>query len=261
MAQQNTNDFTHVPDAKTSRAILSEMGKTGKALAENANVAEEAKEMSRNYTPQPRAIPGISHSALSSVGDPSLPEELRRFNPGSYISPVTEQDYREKYEPVSKFEEWQAEVRAAQQKVLDLEKNDYQWFIRCRLCYGHAVYLTRPIEIGETLGQHDWYARYKPTPESFWDRMPVCQFCLHQGQEVKLDIEVVDQWKRTWRPSQRWIRKLAKDPERFRIEGEHRAVLMPYGASNTHIEDIERRRQLYAAWKKEQAEKAVKSNG
>jgi len=34
----------------------------------------------------------------------------------------------------------------------------------------------------------------------------------------------------------------ARDPERFRFEGNFRAMLLEWGASNSHIEDIERRR-------------------
>lgn len=184
-----------------------------------------------------------------------MPKELRDFSPGPRIMPTTEAGYLEKYDQETQFEKWQADERARQQAILDSERDAYQWYIRCRACYDHGVYLTHPIGIGDVLGRGDWYARYKPTPEAYWDRPLLCQWCLHKGSEVRLDVEVIDIWKHTFKPAARWLWKAAKDKDRFLIEGNIRAVLLPYGACNTQIEDIERRHELHKQWLAEKAEK------
>jgi hypothetical protein len=259
-------DFTKAPNPEEAHAVAATLGKRGKELDENAQVAAEAKAMSASYVPRPRAvaIPAVMPAHLVGSGDLSLPEELRRFNPGPGIKPMSEADYREKFDQGAQFTSWEVQERERQQAILDSEKSDYQWYIRCKECLDHGIYLTRPIQRGEVLGMMDWYARYKPKAEDFWDRMPVCQACLHKGQEVPLPIGMVDQWKRTWKPNPRWVWKVAKDQERFRFEGNFRALLLEWGASNSHIEDIERRRKLYKEWKAQQEakkEKEVASRG
>lgn len=267
-------DFNKTPNAEEARTLVGALGKRGKELIENADIAAEAKEMSKNYAPRPRAgvpIPNVLPAHLVGSGDLSLPDELRRFNPGPGMEPMNEAEYRDKFDKEAQFASWQELETARQKAILDAEQSEYQWYIRCKECLGHAIYLTRPIQRGEVLKMTDWYARYKQKPEDYWERMPVCQMCLHRDHEVQLQIGVVDQWKKTWKPNPRWVWKLAKDPERFRFEGNFRAMLLEWGASNSHVEDIERRRNLYKAWKAEQAakkekaeqeaKKAVTSNG
>lgn len=254
-------DFSKPPEPEEARAVVSALGKRGAEIAENAEIAEEAKAMSAAYTPRPRAaLAGIIPAGVNSIGggDLTLPQELRNFNPGPRISQTTEGTYDQRQDLESQFEKWQAEERARQQAILDAEKDAYQWYIKCRYCNDHGIYLIKPVEVGQVLGMGDWYSRYKPTADAYWDRPPVCQWCLHKGQEVRLDIEVVDLWKRTFRPMARFIWKAAKDRERFAIEGNMRAVLLPYGACNTQVDDIERRRQLYKQWTIEREEKAKK---
>ena len=257
-------DFTKAPSAEEARVALSAMGNRGKELAENADIAAEAKEMASRRVPRSGgvAIPAVLPAHLVGSGDLSLPEELRRFNPGPGMQPMSEADFREKFDKEAQFTSWQELERQRQQAIMDSEQSDYQWYIRCKECLDHGVYLTRPIQRGEVLTMKDWYARYKPKAEDFWDRMPLCQVCLTKGSEVQLQIGEVDRWKRTWKPNPRWVWKLPRDPERFRFEGNFRAMLLEYGASNSHVEDIERRRNLYKAWKTQQEEKkAVKANG
>lgn len=259
-------DLSKTPTPEEARVLLSTVGKRGKELVENAEVAAEAKEMSKNYSPRPRAgtvpIPAVLPADMVGSGDLSLPEELRRFNPGPDIQPMTEAEYREKFDQNAQFTSWQEMEQARLKAIVDAEQTEYQWYIRCKTCLDHGIYLTRPIQRGEVLGMKDWYARYKPTPDGFWDRMPVCQTCLHKGSEVPLEIGEVDRWKRTWKPNPRWVWKVARDQERRRFEGNFRAMLLEWGASNSYVEDIERRRNLYKKWKSEQeAKKAVTSNG
>lgn len=251
-------DLNKVPTPEEARALLGTVGKRGKELAENAAIAEEAKEMSKNYVPRAAALRPTPAGAIGS-GDITLPDELRRFNPGPGIHPMSEADYAEKYDSGNVRKSWEEREKERQQAILDAEQNDYQWYIRCKECLDHGVYLTRPINRGEVLGMGDWYARYKPKPEAFWDREPLCQVCLSRGLEVGLQVGIVDRWKRTWKPNPRWVWKLAKDPERFEYEGNFRAMLLEWGASNSHIDDIERRRQLYKTWKADREAKAEKA--
>lgn len=252
---ETMTDLTKTPTKEQARQILAESdNKRVKELVDNAAIAEEAKAMSANYVPKSAALRHTPAGAIGS-GDITLPEELRRFNPGPGIQPMTEAEYAEKYDSGTQRKSWEEREKERQQAILDAEQNDYQWYIRCKECLDHGAYLTRPIQRGEIIGQKDWYARYKPTPDAYWNREPLCQTCLHKGLEVPLQVGIVDRWKGTWKPNPRWVWKLAKDPERFEYEGNFRAMLLEWGASNTHIDDIERRRKLYLAWKEEQKKK------
>lgn len=254
----NQPDFSKAPSAEEARGVLATIGKRGKDLAENADIAAEAKEMSKSYVPRMRPTPA---GAIGS-GDITLPDELRKFNPGPGMMPLTEADYIEKFDSTTQRKSWEQREKDRQQAILDAEQADYQWYIRCKSCLNHGVYLMRPIQRGEVLGMKDWIARYKPKPEDYWVRIPLCQVCLHNGEEVPLQVSEFHNWQHTFKPNPRWVWKIPKDPERFEYEGNFRAMLLEWGASNSHIEDIERRRQLYHKWKAEQEEKkAVKSNG
>jgi len=250
-----TPDLSKVPDKQTAHEIAMSLGKTAEARKEVETVTAEAKRMSKDYVPRSRAaaISGIPVAALG--GDPTMPEELRRFNPGPRVLPTDESEDMSTFTPESAFEKWQEQERLRLQKVLDEEAAEYQWYIKCRECGQHGLYLVRPIQESTMIGPRDWYARYKPKAESEWHKPPLCQWCLHKGNEVQLPVKVVDQWRGTFQALPRWIWKAPKSKDRFDTEGNQRAVLLPCASQNAHIDEIEKRRHLRRAWEKEQAEK------
>lgn len=164
--------------------------------------------------------------SAAEVGFATLP------NAHDLIIPLTEEQASDVWDSDKQLRDIEAADMAANAEILKAEESEYQYFLRCRSCYGHALYFTKPVQDGQVIGDGEWMARYKPDPKTIWRQRIVCQKCLMNGHERDISIEVVD-WRRgTFRCDNRWLRKVPRDRVRAAKEGSVRACEMPMTSQN-----------------------------
>jgi len=148
------------------------------------------------------------------------------------IIPVSEEDAALAWDAQAQLRELEASERALNAELLKADGQEYQYFLRCRSCYSHAMYFTRAVTDGEVLGDKDWFSRYKPDPSTQWRQRLLCQKCLMEGTERDVSVEIVDWRKGTFRVDARWLRKVPKDPVRAAREGSIRVCELPLTTQN-----------------------------
>lgn len=148
------------------------------------------------------------------------------------VQPISEEEAAHAWDANAQLREIDQRDVAINQELLRRDGELYQYFIRCRKCYGHGIYLTRAVTDGEVLKDADWVSRYKPEAKTVWRNAIFCQMCLSIGLEHELDIEVLDYRKGLFRPAARWLRKVSKDPLVAAKEGSVRACELPLTSQN-----------------------------
>jgi len=151
---------------------------------------------------------------------------------GDIVMPVTEDQATDAWDSQKQLRELEASEIAFNAEMLKQDGEAYQYFVRCRSCYRHAIYLTEPVTDGQVIKDGMWFARYKPDPSTIWRQRILCQRCLMEGVERDISINFTN-----WRLGQftvetRWLRKTPKDPLRAGKEGSTRACEMPMTSQN-----------------------------
>ncbi len=119
------------------------------------------------------------------------------------------------------------------------DDNDYHYVLRCGTRRHHGIYFTRNPLSEDFVEMNEWFSTYKGVDDIHLGPI-VCQECRSELNKVnRLSIEYVDQNKGTFRVSPRHVRRFAKNEDRLKREGEHRAADMPYESMN-----LERHRVL-----------------
>lgn len=170
-------------------------------------------------------------------------EEAKRTEASLPFVPVDDETQKQAFDAETQFAE---AVRLTEEERAALDKKraeTYRYFIRCRRNHKrmppHGVYLKSLPEDG-IVKSTDWYSRYKKEGDQ-WLQPIVCQACLaERGEHVELNV-VREGTLGAFRPNQRDVWKVAIDPVRRKVEGEIRAVLLGYEASNFEVREAEER--------------------
>lgn len=151
---------------------------------------------------------------------------------GDVVMPVTEEEASDAWDSSKQLRELEAAEMAANEELVKQDGEEYQYFIRCRTCYRHGIYLTKPVTDGQVITDGMWFARYKPDPKTIWRQRILCQRCLMEGTEREISISYTNWQKGQFTVEPRWLRKTPKDRLRAAKEGSVRACEMPMTSQN-----------------------------
>ena len=205
-----------------------------RALAENFDelrarkvaMSQEEKDKLLNAKAKAKFVRDVTKPTQAERAIAGLPHQH------DIIIPVTEEDAAAAWDAQAQLRELEAAERESNKQLLQMDGKEYQYFVRCRSCYGHAIYFNRAVGDGEVLGDTDWFSRYKPDPKTQWRQRILCQKCLMEGIERDISIEITDWRKGTFRVDQRWLRKVSRDPVRAAREGSIRVCELPLTSQN-----------------------------